>query len=45
MQASGVVITVNAADVIDRIVEQVRTLRPDVLIVARARRRTCAPSL
>lgn len=36
MQASGVIITINAAEVIDAIVAEVRTLRPDILIVARA---------
>jgi monovalent cation:H+ antiporter-2, CPA2 family len=35
--ATGVVITINAPDTADRIVEQVRALRPDLPIVARAR--------
>ncbi|MDE1940439.1 MAG: NAD-binding protein, partial [Alphaproteobacteria bacterium] len=37
MEASGVIITINARDTIDDIVGQVRALRPDILIVARAR--------
>ena len=36
MEASGVVISINDANAIDRIVEQVRAIRPDILIVARA---------
>jgi len=37
MEATGVVITINARDTIDDIVVQVRALRPDILIVSRAR--------
>jgi CPA2 family monovalent cation:H+ antiporter-2 len=37
MQATGVIITINAHDAIDVIVQHVRALRPDVLLVARAR--------
>jgi CPA2 family monovalent cation:H+ antiporter-2 len=37
MEATGLIITVNAHDKIDRVVEQVRALRPDILIVVRAR--------
>ena len=37
MEATGVIITINARDTIDDIVEQVRALRPDILIVSRAR--------
>jgi K+:H+ antiporter len=36
-EATGVIITVNAPDAIDRIVGLVRDMRPDILIVARAR--------
>ena len=36
-EATGVVITINARETIDAIVEQVRALRPDVLIVSRAK--------
>ncbi len=36
-EATGVIITVNAHDAIDRIVTHVRKMRPDILIVARAR--------
>ena len=36
-EATGVVITINAHDAIDRIVRHVRDIRPDVLVVARAR--------
>ena len=36
-EATGVIITVNASEAIDRIVGLVRDLRPDILIVARAR--------
>jgi len=36
-EATGVVITINSRDTIDAIVTQVRALRPDVLIVSRAR--------
>lgn len=35
--ATGVVITINARETIDAIVEQVRSLRPDILIVSRAK--------
>jgi CPA2 family monovalent cation:H+ antiporter-2 len=35
--ATGVVITINAHDAIDRIVRHVREIRPDILVVARAR--------
>ncbi len=37
MEATGVIITINARDTIDEIVAQVRVLRPDILIVSRAR--------
>jgi K+:H+ antiporter len=37
MEASGVIVTIHAANVIDRIVAHVRALRPDILIVSRAR--------
>jgi CPA2 family monovalent cation:H+ antiporter-2 len=37
MEAAGVVITINAHDTIDDIVRRVRFMRPDILIVARAR--------
>jgi monovalent cation:H+ antiporter-2, CPA2 family len=37
MQASGVVITINARDTIDEIVARVRAVRPDILIVSRAK--------
>jgi K+:H+ antiporter len=36
-KATGVIITVNASDAVDRIVGHVRAARPDVLIVARAK--------
>ena len=36
-QASGVIITINGRSTIDVIVERIRVVRPDVLIVARAR--------
>ncbi|HUO99862.1 MAG TPA: cation:proton antiporter [Rhizomicrobium sp.] len=36
-EATGVIITINSRDTIDAIVGEVRALRPDVLIVARAR--------
>jgi CPA2 family monovalent cation:H+ antiporter-2 len=36
-EATGVIITINAHDAIDRIVSHVRTMRPDILVVARAR--------
>jgi len=35
--ASGVIITIHADDLIDAVVEHVRAVRPDVLIVSRAR--------
>lgn len=37
MQATGVVITINASSVVDEIVRQIREMRPDILIVSRAR--------
>ena len=37
MEASGAIITINAPSVVDEIVREVRLLRPDILIVARAR--------
>jgi CPA2 family monovalent cation:H+ antiporter-2 len=37
MEATGVIITINDRQSIDAIVAQVRTLRPDVLIVSRAK--------
>jgi monovalent cation:H+ antiporter-2, CPA2 family len=37
MQATGVVITINARDTIDLIVTRVRAVRPDILIVSRAK--------
>jgi CPA2 family monovalent cation:H+ antiporter-2 len=37
MEATGVVITINARETIDAIVEQVRAMRPDILIVSRAK--------
>ncbi|HWD26724.1 MAG TPA: cation:proton antiporter [Rhizomicrobium sp.] len=36
-KATGVIITVNAYDAVDRIVDHVRAERPDILIVARAK--------
>jgi len=36
-KATGVIITVNASDAVDRIVDHVREERPDILIVARAK--------
>jgi monovalent cation:H+ antiporter-2, CPA2 family len=36
-QANGVIITINIQRIIDLIVERVRTVRPDILIVSRAR--------
>ncbi|MGC1579478.1 MAG: NAD-binding protein, partial [Beijerinckiaceae bacterium] len=35
--ASGVIITIHDRDLIDAVVEHVRALRPDILIVSRAR--------
>ena len=37
MDASGVIVTIHTANVIDRIVAHVRALRPDIMIVSRAR--------
>ena len=37
MEATGIVITINARETIDDIVEQVRAIRPEVLIVSRAK--------
>jgi CPA2 family monovalent cation:H+ antiporter-2 len=37
MEASGIIITIHTLDMIDEIVAQVRKLRPDILIVSRAR--------
>jgi CPA2 family monovalent cation:H+ antiporter-2 len=37
MAASGVIITIHSHDTIDDIVEHVRTMRPDILIISRAR--------
>lgn len=37
MDATGVVLTINSRETIDAIVEQIRVLRPDVLIVSRAK--------
>jgi CPA2 family monovalent cation:H+ antiporter-2 len=37
MEATGVIITINARETIDAIVEQVRAMRPDILIVSRAK--------
>lgn len=37
MEATGVVLTINSRETIDAIVEQIRALRPDVLIVSRAK--------
>ena len=36
-EATGVILTINAREAIDAIVEQVRAMRPDVLIVSRAK--------
>jgi monovalent cation:H+ antiporter-2, CPA2 family len=35
--AAGVIITIHAGDLIDLVVEHVRAIRPDVMVVARAR--------
>jgi monovalent cation:H+ antiporter-2, CPA2 family len=35
--AAGVIITIHTADLIDSVVEHVRALRPDIVIVSRAR--------
>ena len=35
--AAGVIITIHSVAVIDRVVEHVRAMRPDILIVSRAR--------
>ncbi|HTZ80956.1 MAG TPA: cation:proton antiporter [Stellaceae bacterium] len=37
MEATGLIITINSHDTIDEIVRHVRSLRPDILMVARAR--------
>lgn len=37
MQAKGVIITINAYSIVDEIVSQIREMRPDILIIARAR--------
>ncbi len=37
MQATGVIISIHSRDTIDQVVERVRALRPDILIVSRAR--------
>jgi monovalent cation:H+ antiporter-2, CPA2 family len=37
MEAAGVIITIQMQDMIDEIIEQARKLRPDILIVSRAR--------
>lgn len=37
MQATGVIVTINASPVVDEIVRQIREMRPDILIVSRAR--------
>ncbi|MEQ1889820.1 MAG: cation:proton antiporter [Alphaproteobacteria bacterium] len=37
MKATGVIITINAYPVVDDIVSQIRKMRPDILIVSRAR--------
>ena len=37
LQATGVIITIHSRDGIDRVVDRVRAIRPDVLIVSRAR--------
>ena len=36
-EAAGVIITIHSASVIDEVVEHVRAMRPDILIVSRAR--------
>ncbi len=36
-EAAGVILTIHSASVIDEVVEHVRAMRPDILIVARAR--------
>lgn len=36
-EATGVIITIHSHDVIDEVVERVRTIKPDILIVSRAR--------
>jgi len=43
--ASGVIITIHTPDIIDDVVEHVRALRPDILIVSRARDTTHASHL
>jgi CPA2 family monovalent cation:H+ antiporter-2 len=37
LEATGVIVTINARETVDEIVRHVRLLRPDVLIIARAR--------
>jgi CPA2 family monovalent cation:H+ antiporter-2 len=37
LQATGVIITIHSRDEIDRVVDRVRAIRPDVLVVSRAR--------
>jgi CPA2 family monovalent cation:H+ antiporter-2 len=37
MEATGIIITIHMKDMIDDIVEEVRKLRPDILVVSRAR--------
>ncbi|MSP41931.1 MAG: potassium transporter TrkA [Alphaproteobacteria bacterium] len=37
MQATGVIITINSYPIIDDIIRQVREMRPDIIIVSRAR--------
>lgn len=37
MEATGVILTINAYPVVDDIVSQIRQMRPDILIVSRAR--------
>ena len=36
-EATGVIVTINAREAIDAIVEQIRAIRPDVLVVCRAK--------
>ena len=37
MEATGVIVTIHSQEPIDDVVEHVRALRPDILIVSRAR--------
>lgn len=37
MQATGIIISIHSRDAIDKVVAQVREIRPDILIVSRAR--------